>query len=84
MDKLERVTQRQLKPEMSELPTEEELSNAIEKAKNGRAGGESSILPEMVKAACIGNELSKRLLKLVNVDIVWEKRSIQMIAMMLS
>ena len=84
MEKLERVTQRQLKPKMAESPTEKKLSNAIEKVKNGRAGGESSILQEMVKADCTGNELSKRLLELVNDDIVWEKRSIQMIAVMLS
>ena len=62
MEKLERVTQRQLKPEMAELSTEEELSNAIVKVKNRRAGSESSTLPEMVKAACIGYEFSKRLL----------------------
>ena len=42
--------------------------------KNGRAGGESSILPEMFKAACIGYEFSKRLLELVH--DVWEKRSV--------
>ena len=74
MEELERVTQRQLKPEIAELPTEEELLNAIEKVKNGRAGGESSILPEMVKAACIRYEFSKRLLELVH--DVWEKRSV--------
>ena len=74
MEELERVTQRQLKPEIAELPTEEELLNAIEKVKNGRAGGESSILPEMVKDACIGYEFSKRLLELVH--DVWEKRSV--------
>ena len=74
MEELERVTQRQLKPEMAELPTEDELLNAIEKVKNGRAGGESSILPEMVKAACIGYTFSKTLLELVH--DVWEKRSV--------
>ena len=74
MEELETVTQRQLKPEMAELPTEDELLNAIKKVKNGRAGGESSILPEMVKAACIGYTFSKTLLELVH--DVWEKRSV--------
>ena len=40
---------------MSALPTKK-LLKAIEKRKN-KAEGESSILPEMVKAACIGDEL---------------------------
>ena len=31
---------------------EEELWHAVGKMKNGKAGGESGILPEMVKAAC--------------------------------
>ena len=34
------MTQRRLKPEMAELPAEEDLLNAIENAKNGRTGGE--------------------------------------------
>ena len=38
---------------------------AIEKLKLGKAGGEASILPEMVKVACFGDEFPKRLLELV-------------------
>lgn len=57
---------------MSALPTEEELLKAIGKLRNGKAGGESSIFPEMVKAACIGDEFVKRLFELV-LD-VWKEK----------
>ena len=40
---------------MSALSTEE-LLKAIEMLKNGKAGGESGIFPEMVKVASIGDE----------------------------
>ena len=36
---------------MSALPSEEEIWRAIGKLKSGKAGGDSGILPEMVKAA---------------------------------
>ena len=55
------MEQRPLRPELAELPTEEELMEAIEKLKNGKAGGESGVLPELVKVACIGDEFPKRL-----------------------
>ena len=61
-----------MRPEISALPTEEELLKAIGKLRNGKAGGESSIFPEMVKVACIGDEFVKRLLELV-LD-VWKKK----------
>ena len=59
LEELERVEQRPLRPELAELPTEEELMEAIEKLKNGKAGGESGVLPELVKVACIGDEFHK-------------------------
>ena len=58
---------------MSALPTEEKLLKAIEKL-NGKAGGESSILPEMVKVACIGDEFVKRLVELVH--DVWKEKNV--------
>ena len=51
-EELERVRQRPVRQDMEELPSEEELLRAVGKLKNGKAGGESGILPEMVKAAC--------------------------------
>ena len=47
---------------------------AIEKLKNGKAGGESGVLPELVKVACIGDEFPKRLLELVH--DVWKEKSV--------
>ena len=47
--------------------------STFEKLKSGKAGGESSILPEMVKVACIGDEFPKRLLELVH--DVWKEKN---------
>ena len=59
---------------MAELPTEEELEEAIGKLKSGRADGESGRLPEIVKVACIGDEFLKRLLELVH--DMWKEKSV--------
>lgn len=69
-----KVGQRPLRSELAELPTEEELMGATEKLNNGKAGGESGVLPEMVKIACIGDEFPKRLLELVH--DVWKEKSV--------
>ena len=55
---------------MAEVPSEEELLSAVGKMRNGKAGGKSGILPEMVKAACCGEEFLRKLLELVK--DVWE------------
>ena len=68
------MEQRPLRPELAELPTEDELMEAIEKLKSGKAGGESGVLPEMVKVACIGDDFPKRLLELVH--DVWKEKSV--------
>ena len=47
-----KVRQRRERSDMADLPSKEELSSALGKQKSGKAGGESGILPEMVKAAC--------------------------------
>ena len=51
MEELSRVRQRPTRSELTEVPSEEEVMNAVAKLRNGKAGGESGILPEMVKAA---------------------------------
>ena len=61
LEELGRVKQRPLRPDLAELPTEEELMRAIEKLKSGKASGKSGILPEMVKVVCIGDEFPKSL-----------------------
>ena len=45
------LRQRPIRDEMEELPSVEELYRTISKIRNGKAAGESGILPEMVKAA---------------------------------
>ena len=47
-----KVRQKPIRTEMEELPSVEKLCRAISKIRNGKAAGESAILPEMVKAAC--------------------------------
>ena len=59
------MKQRPLRPELAELPPEEEILNAIEKLKSGKAG-------EMVKITYIEDEFPKRLLELVH--DVWKER----------
>ena len=51
---------------VAELPSREELEEAIGKLKNGKAGGKSDILPEMVRAACCEEEFLEMLLELIH------------------
>ena len=51
-EELERVRQRPLRPELADVPSEEEVWSAVGKLRNGKAGGASGILPEMMQAAC--------------------------------
>ena len=55
---------------MAEVPPEEELLSAVGKMRNGKAGEESGILPEMIKAACCEEEFQSKILELVK--DVWE------------
>ncbi len=50
MTELEKVKQRPVRQDLSEKPSMTELVAALKKLKNGKAGGSSCILPEMVKA----------------------------------
>ena len=73
---IERVKQRPVRMQMAELPTRtrEELEEAIGKLKNGKAGGKSNILPEMIRAACCEEEFLEMLLELVHQ--VWKEGSV--------
>lgn len=64
-EELESARQRPLRPHMADVPSREELEEAIGKLKNGKAGGSSGILPEMVKAASCEDEFLDVLLDLV-------------------
>ena len=59
------VRQRPLRPEIAAPPSEEELRSALRKMNSGKAGGESGILPEMLRAACGEEDYMKLLLELV-------------------
>ena len=45
VEELKKVRQRPPRPEMAEVPSEEELLSAVGKMRNGKAGGKSGILP---------------------------------------
>ncbi len=47
------VRQRPVREEMAEVPSEEEVLEAVMKMKNGKAAGESGILSEMVKPSLL-------------------------------
>ena len=71
---MERVRQRPLRADLARKPSKRELKNALGKMKNGKAGGSSGILPEMVKVACEDEEFLELLLALVHA--VWEERRV--------
>ena len=71
MEELEIVRQRPLRPEIAAPPSEEELRSALGKMNSGKAGGESGILPEMLRAACGKEDFMKLLLELVG--YVWRQ-----------
>ena len=50
---MDRVKQRKVREDLEGKPTEDELIAALAKLKNGKAGGNSQILPEMVKTGCV-------------------------------
>ena len=62
---IEKARQRPVRLQLAEVPTMDELTDAIGKLKNGKAGGASGILPEMVKAACCEDDFLELLLDLV-------------------
>ena len=71
---VEKVRQRPPRQELAEIPTMEDLLEAVNKLKNGKAGGKSGVLPEMLKAACGDNEVAEMLLKLL--CRVWEEKTV--------
>ena len=65
-EELERVRQRPLRPELADVPSEEEIWIAVGKLKNGKDSDASGILPEMIKAACCEEEFMSQLMELVH------------------
>ena len=66
LDELSAVRQRSIRTEMDKLPSIEELYCAVDRIGNGKAAGETGILPEMVKVACCHGEFLNKLLELVH------------------
>ena len=73
-EELARAEQKPLRAEMAEPPSEEELVKAVSSLKNGKTGGESGILPEMVKAGCQSVEFRGLLLDLVHT--AWREKKV--------
>ena len=73
-EELERVRQRPLRSDLAELPSEDEVWNAVGKLRSGKAGGGSGILLEMVKVACSEEIFMSKLLELVH--DVWRECSV--------
>ena len=72
-EELREVMQRPPRPSMAEPPTEEEVVKAIGAMKNGKAGGHSGILPEMIKAASSDDLFRNTLVTLVRQ--VWREET---------
>ena len=71
---LDKIRQRPMKPKLAELPSMEELLRAVNRLKNGKAGGSSGIRPEMVKVACQDLGFADQLLDLVHT--AWKEQSV--------
>ena len=68
---IRKARQRPVRHHLAEVPTMDELIDAIGKLKNGKAWGASGILTEMVKASCCESDFLEPLLNLV--QTTWEK-----------
>ena len=74
-DELEKMRQRPVRHDQAEQPTMDELTSAIGKLKNGKAGGASGVLPEMVKAGGSEDAFLEKLLNLVQTSWMEKKVS---------
>ena len=71
---LEKVRQREVDEDLGKTPSSAEVAKALGTLKNGKAPGNSDILPEMLKVGC-GNEDFMRLI--VNlVEAVWKEKRV--------
>ena len=68
---LESVEQRPVRQSMADLPSVEEMFEAVKRLRNGKAAGSNGILPEMLKAASKVETFRSRLLDLVH--SVWRE-----------
>ena len=68
------MRQRPVRHDLAEPPTMDELTMAIGKLNNGKAGGDSGILPEMVKAGCSEDVFLDMMLDLVRTS--WKEKRV--------
>ena len=68
---IKKARQRPVRHQLAEVPTMDKLTDAIGKLKNGKVGGASGILPEMVKAACCVDDFLELPLDLV--QAMWKE-----------
>jgi len=69
VDEISRLQQKPVREELGNPPSKQEILEAVGKIKNGKAGGESGILPE--KAICRGSEIMEMLATLTSQ--MWEE-----------
>ena len=74
MSVMDGTQQRQIKRDLEELPSEQEVLKAIGKLRSGTAAGSSGILPEMVKYACRDGHFCALLLDLI--QSAWEQQRV--------
>ena len=67
------MRQRPVRHDLAKQPTMDELTSAIGKLKNGKAGGASGVLPEMIKAGGSEDAFLKKLLNLVQTSWMEKK-----------
>ena len=63
-EELNKVRQRPVRQDLAEQPTMDKLTTAIRKLKNGKVGGASGILSEMLKVVCSEDEFLDMMLDL--------------------
>ena len=71
VDKITKLQHRPVREELANPPSKQEIWEAVGKLKNGKAGEESGIVPEMLKAFCDEKEILEMLLSLIHQ--VWEE-----------
>ena len=71
---MEKTRQRPTRHHMAELPSMEELTDAVGKLQNGKAAGKSGILLELVKAGCCNDNFLNIMLDLV--CMVWQEKEV--------
>ena len=74
VDELDKVRQRPIRHHLAEQPTMSELTTAGGKLKNGKAGGATGVLPEMVKAGCSEDYFLNMMLDLVQTS--WKENRV--------